>query len=83
MAQCTELGWLAVASVATGSKVNATAATLHAMLSCTRVHEKEKSMKHSKSGKRFNVKNVVFWDIRTQFVLHRGHITSPLQSPAS
>jgi hypothetical protein len=28
------------------------------------------------------VKNVVFWDIKTQFVLHRRHITSPLQSPA-
>jgi hypothetical protein len=30
-----------------------------------------------------NMKNVVFWDIKTQFVLHRRHITSPLQSPAS
>jgi hypothetical protein len=29
------------------------------------------------------MKNVVFWDIRTQFVLHRRHITSPLQIPAS
>jgi hypothetical protein len=28
------------------------------------------------------VKNAVFWDIKTQFVLHRRHITSPLQSPA-
>jgi hypothetical protein len=28
------------------------------------------------------MKNVVFWDIKTQFVLHRGHITSPLESPA-
>jgi hypothetical protein len=28
------------------------------------------------------MKNDVFWDIRTQFVLHRTHITSPLQSPA-
>jgi hypothetical protein len=28
------------------------------------------------------MKNVVFWDIRSQFVLHRRHITSPLQSPA-
>jgi hypothetical protein len=28
-------------------------------------------------------KNVVFWDIKTQFVLHRRHITSPLHSPAS
>jgi hypothetical protein len=27
------------------------------------------------------MKNVVFWDIKTQFVLHRRHITSPLQSP--
>jgi hypothetical protein len=29
------------------------------------------------------MKNVVFWDIRPQFVLHRRHITSPLQCPAS
>jgi hypothetical protein len=29
------------------------------------------------------MKNVVSWDIKTQFVLHRRHITSPLQSPAS
>jgi hypothetical protein len=28
------------------------------------------------------MKNVVFWD-NTQFVLHRRHITSPLQSAAS
>jgi hypothetical protein len=27
------------------------------------------------------MKDAVFWDIKTQFVLHRGHITSPLQSP--
>jgi hypothetical protein len=30
-----------------------------------------------------NMKNVVFWDIKTQFVLHRRHVTYPLQSPAS
>jgi hypothetical protein len=29
------------------------------------------------------MKNGVFWDIETQFVLHRRHIMSPLQSPAS
>jgi hypothetical protein len=29
------------------------------------------------------MKNVVFWDIKTQFVLHRRHITYPLQSSAS
>jgi hypothetical protein len=29
------------------------------------------------------MKNAVFWDIKTQFVPHRRHITSPLQSPAS
>jgi hypothetical protein len=29
------------------------------------------------------MKNVVFWDIKPQFVLHRRHITSPLQSSAS
>jgi hypothetical protein len=29
-----------------------------------------------------NMVNAVFWDIKTQFVPHRRHITSPLQSPA-
>jgi hypothetical protein len=29
------------------------------------------------------MKYAVLWDIKTQFVLHRRHITSPLQSPAS
>jgi hypothetical protein len=29
------------------------------------------------------MKNGVFWDIKTQFIPHRRHITSPLQSPAS
>jgi hypothetical protein len=29
------------------------------------------------------MKNAVFWDKKTQFVLHRRHITSPLQSPGS
>jgi uncharacterized membrane protein len=29
------------------------------------------------------MKNAVFYDIKTQFVLHRRHITSPLQIPAS
>jgi hypothetical protein len=28
------------------------------------------------------MKNAVFWDIKTQFVPHRRHVTSPLQSPA-
>jgi hypothetical protein len=28
------------------------------------------------------MKNVVFWDIKTQFVPHRRHITSPLHSSA-
>jgi hypothetical protein len=28
------------------------------------------------------MKNVVLWDIKAQFVPHRKHITSPLQSPA-
>jgi hypothetical protein len=28
------------------------------------------------------MKNVVSWDIIIQFVPHRRHITSPLQSPA-
>jgi hypothetical protein len=28
------------------------------------------------------IKNVVFWDVKSQFVPHRRHITSPLQSPA-
>jgi hypothetical protein len=29
------------------------------------------------------MKNVVFWDIKTQFVLHRRHVISPLQIPVS
>jgi hypothetical protein len=29
------------------------------------------------------IKNVIFWDIETHFVLHRRHINSLLQSPAS
>jgi hypothetical protein len=29
------------------------------------------------------MKNAVFWDIKTQFILHRRHITSPLQSSTS
>jgi hypothetical protein len=28
------------------------------------------------------MKNVVFWDLKTQFVPCRRHITTPLQSPA-
>jgi hypothetical protein len=28
------------------------------------------------------MKNAVFWDIKTQFVPHGRHITSPLHSPA-
>jgi hypothetical protein len=28
------------------------------------------------------MKNAAFWDIKTQFVPHRKHITSPIQSPA-
>jgi hypothetical protein len=49
----------------------------------------EKNWKPSLILERFEVftavtmKNVVFWDIKTQFVLQRRHITSPLQSPAS
>jgi hypothetical protein len=29
------------------------------------------------------MKNDVFWDIKTKFVLHRRHTTSPLQRTAS
>jgi hypothetical protein len=29
------------------------------------------------------MKNGVFWDIETHFVLHRRHMTSPLHSPVS
>jgi hypothetical protein len=28
------------------------------------------------------MKNAVFWDIKPQFILHRRHITSPLQKAA-
>jgi hypothetical protein len=34
-------------------------------------------------SKTVTMKNAVFWDIKTQFVPHRRHITSPLQSPDS
>jgi hypothetical protein len=30
-----------------------------------------------------NMMNGVFWDIKTLFIPHRRHFTSPLQSPAS
>jgi hypothetical protein len=29
------------------------------------------------------MKNVVFWDIKTQLLPHKEHVTSPLQSPVS
>jgi hypothetical protein len=32
---------------------------------------------------KWTMKNIAFWDIKTQFVLLRRHITPPLQSPAS
>jgi hypothetical protein len=31
--------------------------------------------------KAVTMKNVVFWDIKTQFLPHRRYITSPLQNP--
>jgi hypothetical protein len=43
---------------------------------------------HSRNYVRYEVfaavtmKNVIFWDIKPQFVLHSRYITSPLQSPA-
>jgi hypothetical protein len=49
----------------------------------------KKHRRQTKDYVRFEVfmpvamKNVVFWDIKVLFVLHRRHITSPLQSPAS
>jgi hypothetical protein len=30
---------------------------------------------------RLELKNAALWDIKTQFIPHRRHITSPLQSP--
>jgi hypothetical protein len=33
-------------------------------------------------SKAVTINNVVFWDIKTQLLLHRKYITSPLQSPA-
>jgi hypothetical protein len=46
------------------------------------VDNKSKSCVRSEVFTAVTMKNVVFWDIETQFVLHRRHITSPLQSPA-
>jgi hypothetical protein len=55
-----------------------------------RFKDKKQSSEYLKDGifVRFEVftavtvKNAVSCDIKTQFVLHRKHITSPLQSPA-
>jgi hypothetical protein len=44
--------------------------------------EKEEEYVRSEAITAVTMKNVVFWDIKTQFVLHRRHITSPLQSTA-
>jgi hypothetical protein len=30
-----------------------------------------------------SMKNAVFWDVKTLFIFHRRHITSPLKGPAS
>jgi Ca2+-binding EF-hand superfamily protein len=52
------------------------------------IDEVDADSKYTRDCVRFEVftaatmKNV-FWDIKTQFVPHRRHITSPLQSPAS
>jgi hypothetical protein len=48
------------------------------------------SMLYGRSWTNFSVqvfsvvtmKRAIFWDIKTQFIPHREHITSPLQSPA-
>jgi hypothetical protein len=52
--------------------------------------KREKGQKTTKDNKvRFEIftavtmKDVVFCDIKTHFVLHRRHISSPLQSPAN
>jgi hypothetical protein len=38
---------------------------------------------HSRCKTNLAQKNVIFWDIETQLIPRRRHITSPLQSPAS
>jgi hypothetical protein len=46
--------------------------------------KKKKKQNHVRFGvpTEVTMKNVVFWDTKTQFVPQRRHITSPLQSPA-
>jgi hypothetical protein len=46
-------------------------------------HEKNMTLVRFEVFTAVTIKNVVFWDIKINFVLHRRHITSPLQSPAS
>jgi hypothetical protein len=49
------------------------------------IHRKQIALLSSVRSEVFTavtMKNVVFWDIKTQFVPHRRHITSLLQSPA-
>jgi hypothetical protein len=43
----------------------------------------ERDVTHPTVADDSTLKNAVFWDIRTRFVLHRRHITSPLQSSYS
>jgi hypothetical protein len=42
----------------------------------------EVSYKKFEAFRAVTMKNAVFWDIKSQFIPHRKHITSPLQSPA-
>jgi hypothetical protein len=70
------------ARVINTEKAEASPSNVHFCIPC-------KSQVHSNANVRFvihtamTMKNVVFWDMKTQFVLHRRHITSTLPSPAS
>jgi hypothetical protein len=67
-----------------------TANGFHRMKSQTKCHETELSLQREYEVCFVRVelfmagtmKNVVFWDIKTQFIPHRRHITSWLQSQA-
>jgi hypothetical protein len=72
-----------------GSDKNATAAVILTTITSRGVGTSSIVSKVEFESVRFEVftavpmKNGVFWDVNTQFLLQRRHITSPLQSSAS
>jgi hypothetical protein len=54
----------------------------HRLLGCSVVWILQEPYGTTSQKTTFFMKNVVFWNIKSQFVPHRRHITSPLQRPA-